>query len=433
MFNPSPTALSARAALRRGTMTATLLILGTTTLTGCAGGGGGGARSDEAAARPASPSDVRGSSLLSLGDPGNGRSTLTVVSLPIREPVTPSSQVEVMADSLGPPGSIAVSPDGRLAFVAQAGNAGDTVAIVDLRAAAAPRVVQESFVGQSPRGVAINPAGDLLAITTRQPGAPLVMLPIASNSPTPAGEALAWPFSRLSDESAEASSVQWHPSGRMLAITLPATDQVAFFAVDRGDDGAIEVALAAPPTLVGPSPIQATFAHDGRVLVCLCANRDASGSVPASSGQLCAVAVPELPRRWEKKGELLGPSPKVIGRATLPPGPVGIAVSPNGREVAAACTSGADGTPGRGGGMSVFTLDRSGEMTLKAQTSLGAVPAGVAFDTSGQFVLVSQFGSLDPEAAAGEVSFWRVGASALTQQDFFIGIGSGPHSSLIVR
>lgn len=428
----SPTAVVARITARPSrtmTLAACMTLL---LMAGCAGSGGGRSDTDEGPAAAASPADIRGSTLLCLGDPGGGPGTLTIVSLPIREPVTPSAQVDVRADPLGPPGSLAISPDGRFAFVAQADDAGDTVAIVDLRSAP-PRVVQQAFVGQSPRGVAINGSGDLLAVVTRQPGAPLVMLPINGNVPTPAGEALAWPLSRLSNESAAASSVQWHPSGRMLAITLPESDEVAFFAVERGDGDTIEIALAAPPTRVGPTPLHAAFAHDGRVLVCLCASRDAGGSMPISPGQLCAVAVPELPRRWEKKGELLGPSPRVIGRAALPPGPAGIAISPGGREVAAVCTSGADGTPGRGGTLSVLTIDRSGEMSLKAQTSLGAVPAGVAFDASGRFVLVSQFGSLDPEAAAGEVSFWRVGARTLTQQDFFVGIGAGPHGGLIVR
>lgn len=428
----SPTAVTARITARPNRTVALAACAAVLVIAGCAGSEGGRREADEAPAIAASPADIRGSTLLCLGDPGGGSGTLTVVSLPIREPVTPSALVDVRADPLGPPGSLAISPDGRFAFVAQAGDAGDTVAIVELRAAP-PRVVEQVFVGQSPRGVAINASGDLLAVVTRQPDAPLVMLPIDPGSPTPAGEALAWPLSRLRDESAAASSVQWHPSGRMLAITLPESDEVAFFAVDRGDGGRIEVALAAAPTRVGPTPLHAAFAQDGRVLVCLCASRYAGGSMPISPGQLCAVAVPDLPRRWDKNGALLGSPPRVIGRAALPPGPAGLAISPGGREAAVVCISGADGTPGRGGTLSVFTIDRSGELTVKAQTSLGAVPAGVAFDASGRFVLVSQFGSLDPEAAAGEVSFWKLGARTLTQQDFFVGIGAGPHGGLIVR
>lgn len=399
-------------------------------ITGCSGDGSAPIADD---APPSSPGDIRGGVMLSLGEPGDGRGLLTVVSLPIREPVTPSAQLDVNAAASACSGGLAITNDGRLAFVAEARGGGDSVASVDLTNPAAPRLLGRAFVGIAPQGLSLHPAGDLLAVATRQPGAPLVMLPLDSTTPSRMGEALAWPLSGIRDESADVSCVAWHPSGRLLAVTLPGADEVALFAVSRkGAD--IQIALAAPPTPLGSTPLHAEFAQGGRVLLCLCDNPKPGGAAePIASGQLCAIAVPELPPTWDVKGSLMGAMPRIIDRVTVAPGPVGLAISPSGREAATISTSGPDGTPGRAGTLHVFDLSERGELTGRTQTALGAVPAGVSFDTASRFVLVSQFGSLDPDAAAGEVSFWRLGRQSLIQQNFFVGIGPGPYGSLLVR
>ena len=79
------------------------------------------------------PGSVSGRYIVSLGDadmaaaaltsrelgprePGS-RDTLTVVSLPIQEPQTPHAQINVGNSALCPPTCLAVSKDGRYAFV----------------------------------------------------------------------------------------------------------------------------------------------------------------------------------------------------------------------------------------------------------------------------------------------------------------------------
>jgi DNA-binding beta-propeller fold protein YncE len=68
------------------------------------------------------------------------------------------------------PWNVAITPDGRLALVNNAGNAGlpdgnmDTVGVIDL-SAAEPHVIGQLAVGDSPEGIAIRPQGDLAAVT----------------------------------------------------------------------------------------------------------------------------------------------------------------------------------------------------------------------------------------------------------------------------
>jgi DNA-binding beta-propeller fold protein YncE len=68
------------------------------------------------------------------------------------------------------PWNVAITPDGRLALVNNAGNAGlpdgnmDTLSVIDL-SAAEPHVIGQLAVGDSPEGIAIRPQGDLAAVT----------------------------------------------------------------------------------------------------------------------------------------------------------------------------------------------------------------------------------------------------------------------------
>lgn len=429
-------------------MTGGLLLL---TTGGCKSGGG------HASTGPAQPGDVSGSLVLALGDAdlpadapsqtlladraADARDALTVVSLPIREPVTPSTQIDVSNSAIGSPACVTVSPDRRFAYVLESRGAGgegsarpisslpvgENLTTIDISSPMSPTSRGTTFVGTDPQAVAVNPSGDLLAIVTTNPRNQLVMVPLSDGVP---GSPASWPLIGLDDDEAVASCVAWHPGGRALAITLPNRDEVIFYAFSRDADGALAIAAWGGPVHVGHTPIFGAFTPDGRHFVTVNANRPAGDmSSPAGAGGLSVISV---------SGNLdslddAATSHTLVGSATTAVGPVGAAISPDGTLVA--CGN-AQASTGPGGSVSLFWLGRDGELVPRGEYPVGAVPAGVAFDPAGRFVLVSQYRSLDPAAADGEVSFWKVtGGSSpkLEQQDFFLGIGSGPHGVLIVQ
>jgi DNA-binding beta-propeller fold protein YncE len=176
-----------------------------------------------------------------------------------------------------------------------------------------------------------------------------------------------------------------------------------------------------------------TFTPDGRFFLTVDANRSQNGlSQPAGSGQISVVRVSENIDSPDESPT----SHRVVSNAPTGVGPVGAAISPDGSLVACGNTQASAGGGAGGGSVSLYKLGKDGSLTPCGEFPVGAVPAGVTFDTHGRFVLVSQYRSLDPEAADGEVSFWKIagsGSPVLEQQDFFLGIGGGPHGVLIVR
>lgn len=421
-------------------------------LAGCAGSGGGGA----------SPSSVSGKYLLALGDsdlpsePGSAttmagrpgaKDALTVISLPIREPSTPFAQADVSSSALGSPGQIAVTPDGRYAYIVETRGAsgatgpteiaalpmGDSLTAVNLSNPLAPVVIGKSYVGPDPRAVAVNPVSPFIAVVTTNPRRQLIIAPVEMGTGAP-DTSVSWPLNGLDDDEAAPTAVAWHPSGRALAVSLGERSEVIFYRFKATPDG-LAIAPWGGPVGVGKHPIAGTFTRDGRHFISLDAGSPTTqaAGAPMGPGRLTVVRLVD-----NLDADLADADHTVVGTLETGIRPVGMALSPDGTLVAVAnaAVSVATSTTA-GGSVTLARLDRSGALTSPTEFVLGAVPAGVAFDASGRFLCVSQYASLDPEASDGEVSFWKIvrkgSAAGLEQQDYFLGIGGGPHSALIVR
>src|SRR3546814_9629142 len=86
--------------------------------------------------------------------------------------------------------------------------------------------------------------------------------------------------------SVTATNVQWHPSGRYLAVNLNTLNQVAFFQVDEAADGKLALRAWGEPVAVGADPFVGRFTPDGRYYLTADWGRDFSattldGRVPA--------------------------------------------------------------------------------------------------------------------------------------------------------
>jgi DNA-binding beta-propeller fold protein YncE len=416
-------------------------------LGGCAGGG--------STSRPGS---VAGRYIVSISDADmtaeafqtgllgerepEGKDLLTVVKLPIEEPRTAFAQVEVSNSALGPPQGLAVSEDGRYAFVvemrgrAPAGATsvsqlpvGDTVYCVDLSDPLKPAVTSSTFVGREPTTVAVHPRGDLVAVATTNAKQQIVVIPFADGKL--AESPLAWPLLGLDDDAAKPSCVAWSPTGDVLAVTLPQRNEVMFYRFKRsdGEGGArLEIAPMGAPVAAGPYPYSGRFTADGRFFVTTNVNWSTGAFGPSGSAAIGSVSVVRVDMGDASAHEL-------TDRVNVGISPMGLALSRDSRLVVAANMQ-HSGAGGPGGSLSLLRLDGEGKLTPVAEYPINAVPAGISFDAADRFVVVTQFRSFDPGAVDGELGFHAVrgGSSpSLVPAEFWVGVGKGPHGVIIVR
>jgi len=382
---------------------------------------------------------------------------LTVVSLPIREPVTAFSQVNVSNSALCPPTCLSVTRDGNYAFVVDyRGPAGpdartildlpkgDTVTAIDLTDPLRPFVSAKIQVPAEPIAVAAHPAGEMVAVVTHTPGSQIVLVPFKSGSFT--GEPAAWPVlgtDTAGADDAKPTSIAWHPGGRALAVTLRDRGEVVFYRFRRTDAGAYELAPWAQPVKAGRAPYTGAFTPDGRHFIVSdlqwSQGQDAY-TAGTPQGTLISIRVGDMPAGLDSAdGGAAGHV--VVGEAPVGVNPIALAISSDGKLVVAAnmqhsAVLDTSIAPPAGGSISLLTVNADGTLAPAGEYALSALPAGISFDAKDNHVCVTQFRSFDPEAIDGELGFWSVqrkNGVRLEAADFFVGVGKGPHGVLIVR
>lgn len=434
---------------------------------------------------PIAPGDISGRYVLVMGDaemrsvsresslftPRAERDHLTVISLPIaastgaaQKWTTRVAQVPVGNSVLGPPGAIAVTPDGTRAYICepfaatdgQAGNSqlinpqpGNLVTPIDLKDPAKPAAEKPLAVGRSPVSVDVHPGGKFVAVGTAERGQQIALLRVGAESDKP----LAFPLLGIEDEAAEVGALAWHPTGRYLAVALPSMDKVAFYEFELSkDNGLPALAEWGAPVPVPPGPAAIRFTPDGKHLLVTCAGRAASAAGPSDDGpegSVAVIALSRLPSESTTRGNSLGVTIEhaVTDTQSLGQLPEGLAVSPDGASVAIASwrraamfAAGGDAGAGVGGELRLLSLDAAtGKLAEQTRLVLTGIPTGLSFDARGQHLLVAQLRGAEATALDGELAFFRIERTAtppsvtLTPADFAVGVGVGPHGNVIVR
>lgn len=436
----------------------------TALLTGCGSGG------------PGRPGDVAGRYILTVNDADIAASTfadselgqrdeaardsLTVISLPITEPSTKFAQIDVPNSALCPPTCLSVSKDGKYAFVVEyrgaAGPdaktvsdlpAGNKVTAIDLSTPLKPTIAATAQVSNEPIAIAVNPAGDLVAVVTQTPRKQIVILTFKDGAFT--GDPTVWPLLGLDNDEAKPTSIAWHPSGSALAVTLQDRGEVMFYNFENREEG-LALAPWGEPVKAGKAPFAGAFTNDGKTFIVndVQWGKDVEGyNVGAPEGQLISIRVGDRPVGAEApEGGLAGHS--VVSSVNVGISPIGVAINSDGNLIAT-CNLRRSYLPDnhprlsdtreswRGGSISLVMLARDGTLTNVGEYPINAMPEGVSFDAQNRYVCVTQFRSFDPDAKDGEVGFWRISTKdskpTLMPADFFVGVGKGPHGMLIVR
>ncbi len=309
-----------------------------------------------------------------IGAPG--KDTVSIVD--IKNPTAPKIVVSLPLQNsvFGPPTNLAVTPDNKLALVANSVNAtqeGDVwktppdtkVYVIDLTASP-PAHIGTVEVGKQPSGMAINRAGDMALVTNRADNSISVLSikgkEVKVTDTVPMGDSV--------------TAVAFTPDGKRAVATKFTAHKVALLAIDGG-----KVTYDKQDIPVGLWPYNLVIAGGGRLAIT--ADNGASG---ASDGNVDTVTVIDLQAK----------PPRAIDKIVVDEAPEGIAVSPKGDLVVAVLLNGSAGVAKDAwfakpkGRLAVLKVNGA-KVTRVGYLDAGKLPEGAAFSPDGKWLYVGNF------------------------------------------
>ncbi len=305
-----------------------------------------------------------------------GKDTISIVDIGTN-PESPKILVNLpLTNSIvGPPVNLAITPDERLAIVAnslnmvQEGTAWKPVPdnklyVIDLKAKP-PKHIATVEVGKQPSGLSINPRGDLALVANRADNS-IGVLSIRHDEvklidTIPMGDVVA--------------HVVFTPDGkRALAVKFPA-HKVAVLEVEGQ-----KVTYNKYDMPVGLWPYNINVTPNGRLAI----TAD-NGNGGRSDGHIDTVSVIDLEAN----------PPRVIDRVVVGEAPEGFAISPTGEIAVAILLNGTDGPKNawfynRNGRVAVLKIDGK-RVTKVGEVEVRGLPEGVVFSPDGRYLYVGNF------------------------------------------
>jgi DNA-binding beta-propeller fold protein YncE len=304
----------------------------------------------------------------------------TVLIVDVAQPEAPKIVATLQLENsiVGPPTNLAISPNGKLALVADSMTVAeadgarklvptDKVFVIDLTSTP-PKLVQTLTLGKQPSGLSFSPAGDMALVCNRADGS-ISVLKIDGMQVTPTGTVAV---------SAGVSHVVFTPDGKhALALKSP-DNKIAMLDVD-GDK--VTYNKLDFPTY--PFPYNVVVTPDSKLAI----TAD-NGNLGSSDGSLDAVSVVDLE----------GAHPHVIAHITVEDAPEGLAMSPNGNLVVVANVNGSNMKQAwfhhPNGSVSVLRIDGKTVTPLKT-VEVGAFPEAIVFTPDGRYIYVGNFSDQD--------------------------------------
>ncbi|WMD22263.1 YncE family protein [Achromobacter seleniivolatilans] len=288
-----------------------------------------------------------------------------------------------LANSLfGPPVNLAVTPDQRLALIAdsmawpeRADGAGwqpapgRDVTVIDL-AATPPAVLQTLQVGLQPSGLSISRAGTM-ALVANKAGRSVSVLKIADGRVEVCGEV---------DVGTPVVAVSFSTDGRRAFVVKTDTHRLGVLHIDETGASPRVTHNPAEDLTTGLVPFNLVVSPDGSLALVV-----DMGSPTASDGHADSISVVDL----------TSTPPRVIDRVMVEDGPEGIAISPDGRYAAVAIVQGSNNPSTEWfhhprGQIVLLRIDGQ-RVTRAGAIDVGALPEGVAFSPDSRFLYVGNF------------------------------------------
>jgi len=301
-----------------------------------------------------------------------GKDTVSIIDITTREAPTITASLPLMNSIIGPPTNLAITPDGRLAVVANALNwvpdgtrwkpePDNKLYVINLRSQP-PRHIATVEVGKQPSGLAINRRGDLLLVACRE------------------------------DKSVNVLSI--HGDEVKVIDRVPVDDPVVHVVFTPDGKRALAAKFLAHKVAVlevsgqkvtyekydmptGLLPINIDITPDGKIA--LVAN------VGGSDGHVDTVSVIDLEAK----------PPRVIDHVVVGDAPEGLAISPTG-EIAVAILLRASNQPKTvwyyNKNSSVVVLKIHGKKVTKVgEVEVGGLAEGVVFSPEGKYLYVGNY------------------------------------------
>jgi len=320
-----------------------------------------------------------------------GKDTVSIVEISDRESPKIIVNLPLTNSIMGPPTNLAITPDERLAILANSVNhvpdgAGwkfvpdNKLYVIDLTTSP-PSHIATVEVGKQPSGLDINRAGNLALVTNRADNS-ISVLSIQGKDvklvdTVPMGEQVA--------------AVAFTPDGkRALAVKFPG-HKVALLEVDGQ-----KVTYTKYDMNVGLWPYNIGVTPNGKLAIT--ANNGNSG---AADGQVDTVSVIDLEAN----------PPRVIDHVVVGDGPEGFAISPTGEIAVALLLRGSNAAKtswfyNRNGSVAVLKIDGK-KVTKVGEVEVRGLPEGAVFSPDGKYLYVGNF--LD-----SDVSILRVDGTKVT-------------------
>jgi DNA-binding beta-propeller fold protein YncE len=308
--------------------------------------------------------------------------TASIIDLKVSPPRV-IAEIAVPGSVVGPPFSVALTPDESLALVASSTkiDPGDPtktvpdnrVSVIDLKATP-PTVIATLEAGKSPSGLSINRQGNLALVANRSEGTVSVFT-IQGKTVTPAGKVT------IADEKSGTSHAAITPDGKMALVTRDGDNKISVLAIDG-----TKVEYTKRDVNAGLRPYGIDISPKGDFA--------AVANIGANQGDIDTISLIDVRAK----------PPRVVETVSVGQTPEGIKVSPDGAHVAVVVMNGsnkAKESPFRGerGSLVMFRVT-SNKLAKVAEAPIGQWSQGAAFSPDGKTILVGNMVEKDIQVFA---------------------------------
>jgi DNA-binding beta-propeller fold protein YncE len=296
--------------------------------------------------------------------------TLTVVDIKGWPPKV-VAELDVPGSVVGPPFSVALTPDEALALVTANEKldpadptkriANNTMSVVDLKASP-PRIIATLETGKNPAGVSITRQGTLALVANRGEGT-VSLYTIQGKTVTPAGKVA------IADEKSGTSHATISPDGKLALVSRDGDDRISVLAIDG-----TRVEYTKRDISAGLRPYGIDIASSGAFA--------AVANIGRGGGDADTVSLIDLKAQ----------PPRVVSTVTVGQTPEGIKISPDGSIVAVVVMNGSNkpkDSPFFADAGKLVLLRVSGmDLSRFAEAPIGHWSQGVAWSPDGKTLLV---------------------------------------------